>query len=131
MGGQVVGELRVEGESHAVTIDRNGSRAGGVNANAHYILRDKPRHVAGGRDRLGDGGVESFDIVCRVLAGEIGIDGIQEHTSVTAPIVADVGGDFGAAIYVDDQGADTVGSVVDSDGKSSFCRTLHSRLTVD
>ena len=43
MGGQVLAELRLQGQRHAVAIHRHGGRAGGVHADADHVLRPRSR----------------------------------------------------------------------------------------
>lgn len=115
-GVEVISEFGEEAEGCASLVDGYGSGACGVEADA-----DDGGGVEGGVGGfgLGDGGGDNVDeaveVVLGVLAGDVGVGGIEEDTHVTAGIGEDGGAEFGAVGEVDEEGAAGVGAVVDSE----------------
>ena len=110
--GRVVLKFFREGEGTAVFIDRQRGRAGGVYADADDLIGAETfDFFAGLRESVFDAVFGAFEIVGGMLTSEVRV-AREDDSILTMLIVLDRLGDFPAVLDVDDQGADRIGSVI-------------------
>jgi hypothetical protein len=115
LSGEPVVPLGIESEGDVGRVNWDGARSGGVNA-------DSDDRFGGGTGLLecaANRPLEAGEIIGGGLAGQVMIARIKEHALMSVFIVVDGKTEFLAGGRIDGEGADRVGSVIDTE------RNLH------
>ena len=112
-------EPLVKRQRLAFGVHRQRRAAGRVHANANHLVGTKSFHGFFRRgQRLLDGDLRAFDIIGRMLPGEIRV-AAQDDARRAVFVIPDSGADFTAMGGINHQGTDGIGSVIKTDGV--FC----------
>ena len=112
----MLGEPPVEGERMPVPIYRQRRAARGIHSYADNLLRREPAHrPLRQRERLLDGDLRPRDVVRGMLPGKVGV--VRQNDPLCAVgVVPNRGRHLAPVGDVDDEGADGVGAVIETDG---------------
>jgi len=109
----IVFEFGQHGQRGAIGIDRDGGRAGGIHADAHDLVGGEFLiRFFGLSQGLLDGNFQAFEIIGRVLAGDVVVGLIQNNSGLAGLVIPDGCTQFFSVGRIDNQAPHGIGAVI-------------------
>jgi hypothetical protein len=111
---EVLGEPRIERQRDILRVHGQGTRPGGVHADADDLVGGKTGLLGRLGERSPDALLHAAQVIGRILAREMVIVAVEQHAVVAAGIVGHRTAQFGAGGAINDEGPHRVGAEINT-----------------